>query len=145
MTTEDTPTDAPQPTPGNVSTPGRRLTRSRDQRVIAGVCGGLGRYCGVDPLLFRIGLVVLVFFGGVGAVIYVAAWLFLPADGDAVSPAEALLGRGQSSTSTLTTVVLAVLGVIALSLAAHGEYAVLLALAVVGIVLLARRGPTGWT
>jgi len=49
------------------------------------------------------------------------------------------LGRGHSSTSTLTTVILGVLGVIALSIAFHGESAVILALAVLGIVLLARR------
>lgn len=137
MTTSDAPAGAPSAPP----TAERKLSRSRDQRVIAGVCGGLGRYCGVDPVLFRIGLGVLVFFGGVGAVIYLAAWLFLPEDGETASPVEALLGRGQSSTSTLTTVILAVLAVIALSIAFHGESALLLALAVLGIVLLARRGP----
>lgn len=149
MMTSDTPSDAP---PTAASAPAesttnteRKLTRSRDQRVIAGVCGGLGRYCGVDPVVFRIGLAVLVFFGGAGAVIYVAGWLFLPEEGDSASPVEALLGRGQSSTSTLTTVILAVLGAIGLSIAFSGESALILALAVLGIVLLARRDPLPWT
>lgn len=137
MTTNDALADAPPAAP----TTERKLSRSRDRRVIAGVCGGLGRYCGVDPLVFRLALAVLVFFGGVGAVIYLAAWLFLPTDGDTASPVEALLGRGLSSTSTVTTVVLAVIAVIVISVAFHGESALLLGLVVLGIVLLARRGP----
>lgn len=145
MTTSDTPADAPpsQPTapPESPAKAERKLTRSREGRVIAGVCAGLGRYCGVDPVVFRIALAVLVFFGGAGAVIYLAGWLFLPEDGDTASPVEALLGRGHSSTSTLTTVILAVLGAIGLSIALSGDSALVLALAVLGIVLLARREP----
>ncbi len=149
MTTNDAPADAPpspppgppSPPPGPPAAPERKLTRTNDGKMIAGVCGGLGRYTGVDPVVFRIGLAVLVFFGGVGAVIYLAAWLFLPADGDTASPAEAVLGRGQSSTSTVLTAILAVIGVVALGFAFHGESALLLALVVLGIVLLARRDP----
>ena len=56
----------------------RRLTRSRDDRLIGGVCGGLGRYFNVDPLLFRIGAVALVFLGGAGILLYLAALLLVP-------------------------------------------------------------------
>lgn len=141
MTTQGTPADAPPTPPGSAAPTQRQLTRSRDQRVFAGVCGGLARYCGADPVVFRIALAVLVFFGGVGAVIYAACWLFLPEDGDSASPIEALMGRGQSSTSPMTTVILAILGVLAIGVALRGETAMLLALAVLGIVLLARRSP----
>jgi phage shock protein PspC (stress-responsive transcriptional regulator) len=68
----------------------RRLTRSSGDRVIAGVAGGLGRYLGVDPVIIRITLVVLMFFGGAGFIAYGAAWLFVPSDKDT----EARFGRG---------------------------------------------------
>lgn len=70
-TTEDTTPTRPEP---------RRLTRSRE-RVIGGVGGGLGRYFGVDPIIFRIGLVALAIFGGAGIFVYIAALLFVPSEG----------------------------------------------------------------
>ncbi len=115
------------------------LRRSREDRKIAGVCGGLARHTGVDPIVFRILLAVLVLFGGVGAVLYIAGWLFLADDADSASPAEALLGRGQSSTSTVTTIVLAVIGAIALGSAVNGHNVGIFILAVVGVLLLVRH------
>src|SRR2546423_2011304 len=56
----------------------KRLVRTTDDRVIAGVAGGLGRYFGVDPVLFRVGLIALVFLGGAGVVLYGVAWLLVP-------------------------------------------------------------------
>lgn len=71
-----------RPAPGGEPPP-RRLVRSRDDRVIAGVCGGLGDYFGADPILFRIAFVVLVVAGaGSGIILYLLAWLILP-EGDA--------------------------------------------------------------
>jgi phage shock protein PspC (stress-responsive transcriptional regulator) len=58
----------------------RRLTRSSSDKVIGGVSGGLGRYFGVDPILFRIAFVVLTFAGGVGALGYIGLLAFVPAD-----------------------------------------------------------------
>src|ERR671924_2068616 len=60
----------------------QRLTRSTSDRVIAGVAGGLGRYFGVDPVMFRIGFVISVFFGGLGAIAYGLLWIFVPTDGE---------------------------------------------------------------
>src|SRR4051794_3608186 len=74
MSTQTT-TPIPEPPPAT-----RRLTRSSTDRVIAGVGGGLGRYNGVDPVVVRLALVVLVFFGGVGVFAYIAAWLIVPSD-----------------------------------------------------------------
>jgi phage shock protein PspC (stress-responsive transcriptional regulator) len=59
----------------------RRFYRSRHDRVLAGVAGGLGRYFNVDPIFFRIGFVALLFFGGISAILYGALWLFVPEDG----------------------------------------------------------------
>jgi len=59
--------------------------------MIAGVCGGLARSLGVDPLVVRVAIVVLTLAGGTGAVVYVAAWLLLPRDGQAASVAQAVI------------------------------------------------------
>jgi phage shock protein C len=55
-----------------------RLRRSVDDKVVAGVCGGLGTYFGVDPLFFRLAFVVLAIGGGSGVLIYLIAWLVIP-------------------------------------------------------------------
>lgn len=55
-----------------------RLTRSRHNRVIFGVCGGLGEYFGVDPVIFRVGVIVLTLAGGSGVLLYVIGWLAIP-------------------------------------------------------------------
>lgn len=55
-----------------------RLRRSTDDKVIAGVCGGLGAYFGVDPLFFRLAFVVLAIGGGSGVLLYIVAWLIIP-------------------------------------------------------------------
>jgi phage shock protein PspC (stress-responsive transcriptional regulator) len=60
----------------------RRLLRSRTDRVIGGVCGGLGRYFNVDPILFRIGAVVLTILGGAGVLLYLAFLLLVPSEPD---------------------------------------------------------------
>jgi phage shock protein PspC (stress-responsive transcriptional regulator) len=85
----DQPT-AEQPPAGE---PGpKRLTRTRGDRVIGGVCGGLGRYFNVDPLLFRIGAVALVFVGGAGLLLYLAALLLVPNEGEAAPIAPGAQG-----------------------------------------------------
>ncbi len=60
----------------------RRLLRSSSDRVLVGVAGGLGRYFGVDPLIFRIGFAVSLFFGGAGGLAYLLLAIFVPTDGD---------------------------------------------------------------
>jgi len=59
-----------------------RLRRSRTDRKIAGVAGGLGRHLDVDPVILRVAFVVLVFFGGAGLLLYGAMWLLVPEDGE---------------------------------------------------------------
>ena len=58
-----------------------RLRRSRTDRKVAGVAGGLARHLDVDPLILRVAFVVLVFFGGAGLILYGACWLLVPEDG----------------------------------------------------------------
>ncbi len=55
------------------------LRRSREDRVFGGVCGGLGRYLGVDPIWLRLAFVVMVLGGGAGLIVYLAALIIIPA------------------------------------------------------------------
>src|SRR4051794_41906160 len=57
-----------------------RLRRSKSDRYLAGVAGGLGRHFDIDPTVIRVLLVVMSFFGGAGLVGYAARWLFVPED-----------------------------------------------------------------
>jgi phage shock protein PspC (stress-responsive transcriptional regulator) len=79
-TTSDTPTTPQPPTPGP-----RRFERSSSDRIIGGVCGGLGRYFDIDPMLVRIGFVALALLGGTGLIVYAAALLLVPNDGEVTS------------------------------------------------------------
>src|SRR6476619_6888890 len=58
-----------------------RLRRVRVDRRVAGVAGGIARHLDIDPILVRVGFVVLTFFGGVGLLLYLALWLLLPEEG----------------------------------------------------------------
>jgi len=67
----------------------RRLTRSRTDRTIAGVCAGLAEYFGVDVVLVRLLFVILSIAGAVigGVIVYLAAWLIIPEGTDQAVPA----------------------------------------------------------
>jgi phage shock protein PspC (stress-responsive transcriptional regulator) len=80
MTDEPTP-QTPEPEPTEERPEPRRLVRSGSDALIGGVASGLGRYFGVDPILFRIGFVVATFIGGVGVLAYLALLAFVPSDG----------------------------------------------------------------
>lgn len=74
-------------------TPGpRRLLRSHDDRVIAGVCGGLARHFNIDPVIFRVGFVASAFLGGLGVIVYLALLVAVPEDDGSGQPAPQ--GRG---------------------------------------------------
>lgn len=57
-----------------------RFTRSRQHKVVSGVCGGLGRTFDIDPVIFRVSLAVISVAGGLGLIAYGFAWLLLPRD-----------------------------------------------------------------
>jgi len=75
--TPDTPLSDPPPP--------KRFERSSADRLIGGVCGGLGRYFGIDPTLVRIGMVALALLGGTGLIVYAAALVLVPSDGEAAA------------------------------------------------------------
>ncbi|HEX2393931.1 MAG TPA: PspC domain-containing protein [Bacteroidales bacterium] len=69
----------------------RRLYRDPDNRVFGGVCGGLGAYLNVDPVILRVILVVLFFAFGVGLLVYLIMWIVVP---EARTTAQKLEMRG---------------------------------------------------
>lgn len=56
----------------------RRIYRSRKESLIAGVCGGLGEYFDIDPVIIRLIFVLLIFAGGAGLIGYIIAWIIIP-------------------------------------------------------------------
>jgi phage shock protein PspC (stress-responsive transcriptional regulator) len=94
-TQENGPDEPTAEQPTTEGPPPRRLTRSRSDRMIGGVCGGLGRYFNVDPLLFRIGAVALVFLGGTGLLLYLAALLLVPNEDQAAPIAPGAQGSNR--------------------------------------------------
>jgi len=56
----------------------KKLTRSRDKKVIAGIAGGLGEYLDIDPIIIRIIIVLITIFHGVGLLIYIIMWIVIP-------------------------------------------------------------------
>ncbi|GAB3508495.1 PspC domain-containing protein [Phytohabitans suffuscus] len=118
------------------------LVRPRQGRYVAGVCAAIGRATNTDPVLWRVLLAVLGFFGGIGILVYLAAWLIIPAEGDTASPVESMLGRGRSSMSPIMVIVLGVLVVVMFGLiVTDGFRAVVLGAAVLigGALLLSRK------
>jgi len=57
---------------------GKKLFRSKTDRMIGGVCGGLGSYLGVDPIIFRFLFVVLLFGADFGFLLYLLMWIIVP-------------------------------------------------------------------
>jgi phage shock protein PspC (stress-responsive transcriptional regulator) len=55
-----------------------KLYRSKTDRKLGGVCGGLGEYLGAGPTIIRVLFIVLAVFGGAGLIIYLAMWLIVP-------------------------------------------------------------------
>ena len=128
----DAPTTPLPPDPPPVP---RRLTRSSSDKVLAGVAGGLGRYFDIDPIIFRIGFVVLTLAGGAGVVAYLAAWVLVPADPE---PGQAPADRSRAATIAGA----AVLGLAAIVLLGHGLF--FLAPPLIGLGLIAVVGVLLW-
>jgi phage shock protein C len=66
-----------------------RLYRSRTNVVIAGVCGGLGDYLGIDPVLVRIFFVLFTLAGGIGPLVYFLLWLIVPREDTVIAAGSA--------------------------------------------------------
>lgn len=81
-----------------------RLTRSETDSMIAGVCGGLAAYLGIDSVLVRLAFVVLLFASGIGFPIYFILWVIMPRADTADQPnAEIIQKNIEEMGSTVTT------------------------------------------
>lgn len=118
-----------------------RLRRSRYDRKVAGVAGGLARHLDLDPLLLRVAFVVLAFFGGAGLIVYAACWLLVPED-DAM---DAPLRLDERSRSVALVLAGAIAALSLLSDALGGDWwapwPLLLIGLVVYVVIGSRRTP----
>jgi phage shock protein PspC (stress-responsive transcriptional regulator) len=137
MTTTDTPTSSI-----------KQLHRSRDDRLLAGVAGGLGRYFDLSPTFFRIAFVILTLVGGAGILIYVAAALVIPDEGRTDSIASEALRRHRDRPWLLAGVALVAIAVVSLVAQADfwpnsGFAWTLLLLGGAAIVIAQRRGNDG--
>lgn len=114
------------------------LRRSRDDRVIGGVCGGLGRYLGVDPVLLRIAFVILAIAGGGGFLVYVVAWVLIPVEHEGEDLGSAR-PEGADTTRLIVGGALIAIGTILflnLSIPSLGKYFWPLALIAVGVAVV---------
>lgn len=75
---------------------GKQLYRSREGRLVAGVCAGLGDYFGIDATIVRLIFVAFTVFAGMGLLLYVVAWLIIPEQGESSSIAEGLINKNKS-------------------------------------------------
>ncbi|NDJ75013.1 MAG: PspC domain-containing protein [Chloroflexi bacterium] len=127
----------------------RRLTRSLADRVLGGVCGGLGAYIGLNPWWVRAAFVVSgLFTAGTGVLIYLALWLIVPGQTLAETPRD-LEDQQRYVTNPETLVVIggAVIGMGLIVLARNlgvlsgenGDAFLPLVIIVFGVMLLAKQ------
>ncbi len=140
--TDSNPSPAPPPPPPP-PTDHRPLARSADQRIIAGVCGGIGEYFHIDPVIVRVAFVLLTVFGGFGVLLYLGAWLLLPEASGArqVGPAPYTRLHYRNG-RTLVAVILIVIAVFAFANSFNVDHKGLLwgaALVGVGVFLLVQE------
>jgi len=66
----------------------RRLTRCESDRMVAGVCSGLGRYLNIDPTIVRLIFVLMFLLGGHGLLVYIILWIVMPSEAKLQSVVE---------------------------------------------------------
>jgi phage shock protein PspC (stress-responsive transcriptional regulator) len=126
----------------------KELHRSRDDRIMAGVAGGLGRYFDISPTFFRIGFAILTLVGGAGILLYIAAWLVIPDEGESDSIVSEALRRHRDRPWLLAGIGLVAIALVSLFARADfwpnsGFAWMLLLLGVLAIVFARRRADEG--
>ncbi|GAB3251554.1 PspC domain-containing protein [Nocardioides dilutus] len=125
------PQQGPRPTGGDIRDLARLRRTTGPDKKVAGVAGGLARHLDVDPLILRVALVVLVFFGGAGLIIYFACWLLVPEDGDERAPFNF-----DERTRTVALLIAGVIAALALIGDTMGGYGFPWPLAVLAVIVL---------
>lgn len=124
-----------EPAPGHPA-------RSRSRKVLGGVCGGLARHYGLDPVIFRVPVVVLSVLGGLGLIAYGVAWLLFPFEDEEENEGRRLLsGRVEGPGLTALLFIVAGCGLLLASLSGgEGE-----TMSFSVIVLIAMAGAAHWS
>lgn len=91
----DKRSEDPPPSPESVGTT-KRIYRHPEDKIMGGVCGGLGALVGIDPVIFRVLFLITAFFGGFGVLLYLVMWLIVPL---ADSTADRLKMQGKPITT----------------------------------------------
>jgi phage shock protein C len=81
----------------------KKLYRARDEKMLGGVCGGLGEYFGIDPTFVRLFLVLTTFYFGLGLIAYPVLWLLVPLEPELETGSVPGLPEGEPSVSVLGT------------------------------------------
>lgn len=110
-TTDETSAPLPPPPPP----PQRpRIERSRNDKYVGGVCGGLGRYFDIDPVILRVVIACLAIFGA-GLLVYAVAWAFLPEEGQQFSIAQKTRRDGAHGRELLVIALIVIAGLFGLT------------------------------
>lgn len=112
----------PGPASGPTRTPRRPLWRSRTQRWLTGVAGGLGEYFGIDPLIIRIVFAGLTIFHGLGVALYLIAWVLIPEEGSDRAAGQDLIDRAKNAPSWLAILLIVIGAAIAIGRVANFWY-----------------------
>jgi len=89
----------------------KKLYRSKKNRMIAGVCGGLGEYFNIDPTIMRLAAVALIFASGAGLIAYIIGWIIIPERKEEETGAEVPVSS-ESTAKLLPGLILIVVGVV---------------------------------
>jgi phage shock protein PspC (stress-responsive transcriptional regulator) len=124
----------------------KRLERPTDGGILAGVSAGLGRYFDITPTVFRLAFVVLTLLGGAGILVYIAAALVMPREGEEQSFAERALVQRREHPWRL--VALGLIAIAILSVLSQADtwpsYGTAWFIAVVGLIVLAVTSVRRW-
>ena len=120
------------------------LRRSKQDRVIAGVCGGIARSLGIDPVIVRVVAAAFALAGGAGIIAYLIAWLVIP-DDDGVSVVEDASVNGSRGRKLFLAIALAALGLGAIASLTGGNHGTVgfLIFVIIGLVVWQAFG-TDW-
>ena len=134
--------------PNRASSPRSRLERSRTDRLIGGVAGGIGRHLGIHPNIVRVAFVGLSFAAGFGVVVYLLTWLLAPLEAATVGvepPARRIRAPTWRQAIGIGLVAVGLLVVVSITgLWFGGEHGWPVALAAIGFAILwARSGDDG--
>ena len=132
----------PPPPPAGGTAPHRLLRRSRDDRIAAGVAGGLGEYFGVDPVLFRVLIATSAFFAGAGVLAYLIAWAAIPEQGTVNAPIDRFVSGLRRRRVPVWLVAIAAglfLWIVAFSWWAPGHFFPIMVLVIVLVLVFGRR------